>query len=233
MIQTLVSIVVPVYNEAELIKEVLVRLASFLSSVAPEYEIIVCDNGSIDLTAGIVKSYIQNNARVLYVHYPVPNYGHAIQQGVMTAKGEYVVILNADWCDTDFIACSLDKLLNGADLVLGSKSAPSGLRRYDHRPLARRTITKLYNVLVRKYFSIPFSDTHGLKALRHDSVSPIVASIGANRELFDTELVIRCYRLGLNIVEMPVEVNEIRPARLSIMRRSVRFVKDWQLLRKV
>lgn len=234
MTQALVSIIVPVYNEAELIAGVLSCLASFLPSVTSEYEIIVCDNGSTDATASIVNQYMQQNPRVRSVYYPAPNYGRAIQQGFAAARGEYLVILNADWCDTDFIARSLSMLQDGEDLVLGSKNhAASNGYRYDHRPFLRRIITKFYNALVRRWFGIPFSDTHGLKAAKRTQMSSVVASIGANRELFDTELVIRCYRLGLRITEIPVEAREVRPARLSVARRSVRFAKDWWLLRRM
>ena len=76
------------------------------------------------------------------------------------------------------------------------------------------------------------SDTHGVKALRRSSLLAIAEECVTDRSLFDTELVLRAHRAGLRVVEIPVEVHELRqPGYASVFGRTPEAV--WNLLRLV
>ena len=66
------------------------------------------------------------------------------------------------------------------------------------------------------------SDTHGMKAMRRTTVEPIVRRCRNGTDLFDTELVLRADRAGLEVAELPVTVEERRPSRTPIAWRILR-----------
>src|SRR5438552_3819524 len=83
---------------------------------------------------------------------------------------------------------------------------------------------------LRVAFGFRGTDTHGLKALRKARLEPIAAQCVTDRSLFDTELVLRAERAALRVVEIPVDVREIRqPGWWSIAGRAPEAV--WNLIR--
>ena len=77
----------------------------------------------------------------------------------------------------------------------------------------------MFNLLLRSILDSRVSDTHGMKAFRHDLVSSLAPSVLSRQDLFDTELVIRAERAGYRIEEVPVVVEEMRVARSSLVKR--------------
>ena len=75
-----------------------------------------------------------------------------------------------------------------------------------------------------------------LKALRREPLLPVVARCQFGRALFDTELILRTERAGLVVAEIPVDAEELRPARTSIIRRIPRTISGlarlWFVLRR-
>ncbi len=114
-------------------------------------------------------------------------------------------------------------------LVVGSKRAPGA---DDQRSVARRAVTWGFATLLRGLFRLRVSDTHGVKALRRAAVLPPVEACRFDRDIFDTELVIRAERAGLGVEEIPVTVTERRPSRTSIVRRVPRTLMGLFVLRR-
>jgi len=90
--QALVSIVIPTYNRAELLKE---TIDSVLNQTYKNYEILICDDGSTDKTKDMVLSY--NNPKIIYFYQsnhgcPAP----ARNMGLKNAKGQYIAFLDSD-----------------------------------------------------------------------------------------------------------------------------------------
>ena len=77
----------------------------------------------------------------------------------------------------------------------------------------------MFSTILRVVFGLQLSDTHGMKAMRRAAVEPYARRCRFGRDLFDTELVLRVERAGLATAEIPVRVEELRPARTSIIRR--------------
>jgi len=71
-------------------------------------------------------------------------------------------------------------------------------------------------------FGLTVSDTHGMKGMQRATVEPIVRRCKNGTDLFDTELVLRADRAGLAVAEVPVTVEERRPARTPIASRIAR-----------
>ena len=100
----------------------------------------------------------------------------------------------------------------------------------DHRPAFRKMITRAFNSVLRVCFGFTGTDTHGIKAFRRDALAEVLGQCVTSRSIFDTELVLRAERSGLRIVEVPVEVREIRqPSYWAVVRRLPEVT--WNLLR--
>jgi len=123
---------------------------------------------------------------------------------------------SAELWDAQFFQRAVELLADGVDLVVGSKRLPESL---DERPRIRRTITAWFNGLLRFAFGYSGTDTHGIKALRRSVLMPILDKCCTDGEIFDTEFVLRAQRAGLTRRELPVNIRDTRPPRLSLLRR--------------
>lgn len=210
----LASIVVPAYNEEELLPTFLKEVAFCLKKVCPDYEIIVVENGSQDKTLEVARSFSRGNKKVKVEHLAKAAYGGALIRGLKKAKGDYVVIFNVDFWDKRFIDLVKVDLL-GYDIVTGSKNLPGSS---DRRPLSRQLVTKSFSLLLRLFFGYKGTDTHGIKVLRRAKILPIIKKCRIKAGIFDSELLIKSQRQGLKVLELPVDISEKRPNRFGIKR---------------
>ena len=210
------SVVVPVYNEARIVNDAIVRMLRALEGVGGEFELLICENGSTDDTATLVARLQQEDPRIRLERLPEPDYGGAMRHGIAACVYDRVVIFNIDFWSVDFAGTAVEQLA-AADLVVGSKVMPGS---DDQRPVLRRLLTRAFNQMLHAAFGFRGTDTHGMKALRRATMDPVLAQCVTSRSIFDTELVIRAERARLRIVEVPVEVREIRqPSYWSVARR--------------
>jgi len=115
------SVVVPVFNESEVITDSLGRLEAALASISSDFEIIVVDDGSTDATVTKVEQWIASHPLVRLVSLS-RNFGHqsAITAGLTVATGHYVAIIDADLQDPpELLPEMLSKAQEGYDVVYG------------------------------------------------------------------------------------------------------------------
>lgn len=209
-----VSIIVPVHNEEELIKQFLKDVDNACSNLNLLYEIVVVENGSRDKTWQYLQEIAKENRKVRPIRLKTAGYGLAIITGIKKSLGEYGVIFNVDYWDDKFLMLTKANIL-GQDLVIGSKCLPGSL---DLRSFRRRAITKAFNAFLKTFLGYRGTDTHGIKLLRLRTIMPILKLCKARTGIFDSELVIRSQRMGLKVLELPVTVKEIRPERFGLNR---------------
>jgi glycosyltransferase involved in cell wall biosynthesis len=220
------SIVIPVYNEAAIIEGSIRELYARVEKFSKRFEIIIVENGSVDETAAIAHDLEKALPRVRLIQTGEPNYGKALRQGIMEAKGRYVHCDEIDICDADFHRRALELFVGedgGFDLVVGSKTM-AGAR--DRRPLSRRAATKVINGLLRVSLGFRGTDTHGLKAFRKDAILPVVEMCVVDRDMFASELVIRAERARKRIVEIPLNLKEKREPSIQLTKRVPRVLKN-------
>lgn len=166
-----ISVVVPLYNEAESLPE----LESWIRRVMQEnkfsYEVIFVDDGSTDTSWEVIEGLAKANPAVRGVRFR-RNYGKspALNTGFVRAQGDVVITMDADLQDSPDEIPELYRLITEEryDLVSGWKQ-----KRYD--PLSKTIPTKLFNATARKVSGI--RNLHdfncGLKAYRRDVVKHI------------------------------------------------------------
>jgi glycosyltransferase involved in cell wall biosynthesis len=218
----MISIVIPVFNEAVIVREAAEDLCRRLDSLAWEYELILSENGSTDGTRAIIAGLAAANPKVRGLIGEEPNYGKALKRGILDARGDEVICDEIDLCDVDFYQRALPLLRDGADLVVGSKAMKGA---NDARPLARRVATRTITLLLRLTTGFRGTDTHGLKAFRRDRLVDVVNACTVDRDLFASELVIRAQRMGRDVREIPIALHEKRPPSTALLRRVPRVLK--------
>jgi len=221
--EPVVSVVVPVYNEAGVIRMNTEKLRDYLGACLEGHEIILCDNGSVNGTAKIARDLAEEFDDVGYLQLPDRSLGEALKGGVEAARSEKVVYFPIDLSvDLGFIQES-SRLLDVFDVVLGSKRMGAGL---DNRPIVRRVPSMAYHGLVRRLFGVEFTDSTCVKAYRREKILDLMERVPPSSRIFETELMVEAERMGLYIAEVPVAVGESRPSRELLGRKIQSKLED-------
>ncbi len=156
-----VSVVLPAFNEAEAIGDVVRDLAAS----APWHEILVIDDGSTDDTAAAATAA---GARVIRQPYNKGN-GAAVKAGIRAATGEYLLIVDGDGQHQPADAVRLTAFLGEYDLVVGARTSET------HASLTRRLGNAALNGLAGYLTGQPIPDlTSGFRAARLDYLREIL-----------------------------------------------------------
>ena len=149
-----ISVVVPVYNEEESIRECNNRLVDVLDNIQSDYEIIYVNDGSKDTSLTILKELAENNKRVKILSFS-RNFGHqaAVSAGIEHSKGDCVVLIDGDLQDPpELINDMISKWNEGFDVVYGRRSKRNGETWFKKisAKIFYRTINKLSDIDIPK-----------------------------------------------------------------------------------
>ncbi|MBI5526323.1 MAG: glycosyltransferase family 2 protein [Deltaproteobacteria bacterium] len=218
------SIVIPVYNEEEILREAAEGLLERTRRLGVPFEVIFAENGSRDGTLKLLSELHEAHPEIRYLSCGEPNYGLALKKGIEMAEGTFVICDEIDLCDAEFHRAAVGILDSGAsEMVIGSKLARGAK---DDRPFVRHFATVVINLLLRIAVGFKGTDTHGLKAFRRSNLLPVVASCKVDRDLFASEFVVRAERSGKKIVEIPVTIQEKRKPSINLFRRVPNVLKN-------
>ncbi len=166
---TLISVIIPLLNEEESLRELHDQLKNVLSRIGGNYELIFIDDGSTDNSFKVLRELRQRNNRVKAVRFR-RNYGKsaALAVGFQKAQGEYVITMDADLQDDPSeITNIVRELKGGLDVVSGWKK-----KRKD--PLGKTIPSKFFNYVTAKVTGINIHDFNcGLKGYKNDVVKSV------------------------------------------------------------
>lgn len=141
-----VSIVIPVFNEEEVLPETYRRLTAVMEKTNQSYELLFVNDGSRDRSRTILEELVQKDRRVRAIHFS-RNFGHqaAITAGMDYARGEAVIVIDADLQDPpEVIPEMLAKWQEGYEVVYGKR-----LKREGETFFKRLTASLFYRFLQR------------------------------------------------------------------------------------
>jgi hypothetical protein len=193
----LLSVVLPCLNEAETVAVCVSRALASMERLGIAGEVVVADNGSTD---GSQQLAIDAGARVVDV--PVRGYGAALRHGILSARGTWIVMADAD---DSYALENLDPfveaLRDGADLVMGDRFAggiDDGAMPFLHRYLGNPVLS----MIGRRLFGSRVRDFHcGMRAMRREAI--IALDLRADGMEFASEMVVRAELAGLTIAQVP------------------------------
>ena len=215
------SVVIPCLNEAENIEECVRLSLAAMAGAGLHGEVVVADNGSDDGSGELAAAA---GARV--VHEPRRGYGSAYLAGFAAARGEYIVMLDADMTyPFDEIPRFVETLRDGAQLVMGDRmdniqpGAMHWINRYIGNPILSGTLNLFFRTGIR--------DAHcGMRGFRRE-ILPTLDLRTTGME-FASEMVIRAAKEKLDIREFPISYaprgGESKLSRFSDGWRHLRFL---------
>ncbi|MFL5981170.1 MAG: glycosyltransferase family 2 protein [Gaiellaceae bacterium] len=213
-----VSVVIPCLNEAETIAECVQQARSVLDESGLDGEVIVVDNGSTDGSGDLARGAGAN-----VVEEPRRGYGSAYLAGLDSARGEYIVMVDADLTyDFREIPHFVATLDDGAQLVVGN-------RMENITPGAMPLLSRLGNPLLSGFLNVlhrtSVRDVHcGMRALRRD-VIPVLNLRTVGME-FASEMIIRATRERLDVREIPIALHpRVGTSKLSPFRDGWRHLR--------
>jgi glycosyltransferase involved in cell wall biosynthesis len=217
-----VSVVIPCLNEEAGVAEVVRDGWAGIEASGRPGEVIVVDNGSTDRSVELAE---EAGARV--VTEPRRGYGSAYLRGLGEAKGEYIVMADADGTyPLHDLPAFVDLLESGNELVLGSRfrgKIHQGAMPWAHRWIGNPVLTFILNV----FYGVRVSDAHcGMRAIRRSAVPKL--DLQATGMEFASEMVLKASKQKLNVGEIPIEYQpRIGESKLNTWRdgwRHLRFM---------
>lgn len=200
-----VDVVVPVYNEARVLRASITTLHAYLAANLPyPVTLTIAESGSTDGTAAVAAELAAELDGVRVRSDPVRGRGLAVRRAWETSEAEVVAFIDADLSiGLDAFVPLLEPLVAGrCDLSVGSRHRRGAtVRRSLHRAVLSRTL----NLLLRVTLGARFTDAQcGFKAGRRDALLPVMRDVEAQHWFFDTELLVVAQRRGLRLHEVPV-----------------------------
>jgi glycosyltransferase involved in cell wall biosynthesis len=215
-------VVIPCLNEEEAVGAVVDQAWKGIERSGRSGEVIVVDNGSTDRSAELASA-----ASATVVFEPRRGYGRAYLTGIGHARGQFVVMADADGTyPVEELGVFIDELDAGRDLVLGSRfkgRIHAGAMPWSHRHIGNPILTGLLNRL----FGIRVSDAHcGMRAVRRSALHTLdLHSTGME---FASEMVFKASRRKLAVGEIPIDyfprAGESKLSRFGDAWRHVRFM---------
>lgn len=193
-----ISIIVPIYNEAECIERCLEATRDAFQDT--DYEIIVVNDGSTDLSDRIVRGRLAGSTWLRYISSTENRgYSHAIRQGIRAACKEYTSYLDAD---LQYPADQLRRMYEvarneNALFVLGRPD-----RKY-YNPY-RQLQSYVYNVLVRRLLRLDVMDANSLKVIRTETLK--VLPLFRERGAIELEVLVGIANQSIVIRQVPIRV---------------------------
>jgi len=196
-----ISIVIPMYNEVQVLEESINKIIAIMDITKFSYELILIDDASTDGTVDIVNGLIRQwpNARFL-IHKENKGRGTTVAEGIMVAKGRIAGFIDIDLSTNPiYIPLLAYRIKNGADVATAHR-----IYKLNFSCITRWLISKGYNVLFKFFTGIPLKDTEtGCKFFDREKILPILGEIKDKHWFWDTEVMALTYLKGFNIEEVP------------------------------
>jgi glycosyltransferase involved in cell wall biosynthesis len=211
MDKTEVSIIIPAYNEAQSIGD----LVSKIVELYPEFEVLVINDGSTDDTADAAK----NAGAKVHTHpYNIGN-GAAIKSGIRIASGDILIFMDGDGQHDPE---DIEKILNyfpNYDMVVGARS------RGNQTSLGRAFGNKIYNRLASYVTKFTIQDlTSGFRVIKSDIAHKFLYLL-PNTYSYPTTLTLSVLRSGRPLKYIPIKVKERKSGKsnINIFKDGIRF----------
>ncbi|MEO1013391.1 MAG: glycosyltransferase family 2 protein [Bacteroidota bacterium] len=220
--KTLVSIILPAYNEESILEENVTRLYHYLKGLDEDYkwEIIIVNDGSSDDTGSIADALVASHRNLKVSHHRINrNLGHALRTGFKKSTGDYVVVLDID---LTYAPDHIERLLSeihkeDADVVIASPYMKGG--KNTDVPWLRLVLSKTVNYMMRKASRLDICTFTGMvRAYRGD----FIRSLNTKSSTFDinSEILFKAYILRAVVVEIPAHLDWSEQKKMGKTRTS-------------
>ncbi len=209
------TVIIPVYNEGQIIDSLLAEIKQALNDYQPGFELLVVNDGSTDNTGDILA---RAGVRVINHPYNMGN-GAAIKSGIRNAGGEVIVLMDGDGQHNPQDIVRLLQHIPRYDMVIGSRTTG------DYQgPFHRRLANKVYNLLASYITQHRIVDlTSGFRAIKRNIAKKFVYLL-PNTFSYPTTITLAMIKAGYSLKYLPVATNKrVGKSKIRLWRDGIRF----------
>jgi len=207
------SVIVPVHNEETILESQTLKLVAYVQKLTRDFEVLLVENGSRDETLNILRKLQKQCDFIRVRRIEKADYSTAVIEGIKAARGRYSIVTGIDYVDLKVLSRCL-RALESSDLVICSKNKGS-----DRRVFLSRMINRGYNIFVRLFFGLRYSDIEGYHGYDNRKIQPIVSDIHTKAHLCNLWILVRAKKAGLKVEEVPLIVYEKRRSKFMRITR--------------
>ncbi len=212
------TIIIPVYNEEEMIVQNIGRLIKYLEKLTKNFEIIIVDNGSTDKTIELGRK-LQKKYPKKFRTLSIPEKGYvgfAFRKGVKSSTYDKIISLDMDLSiELDFIPKCVE-LLDDNSIVIGSKKVGKQTRQW-YRVLA----SNIFVWLTKNILDLEYEDySMGAKGFRKKDIKKYLKHIDKG-SAYVYELTYWVKKEGKKITQIPTICHDIRKSKFNIIDESL------------
>lgn len=196
MTSSLVSVILPVYNQEDHIEPIVRDYLPVLDALPCDYEVLLVTNACRDRSAEICRNLAEGNSKVRAVDTPRAGWGHAVRTGLAQSRGDLLCYTNSARTSPEILRLTLLYALSYPSVVVKAN-------RKIRDSWRRRLGSLIYNLECRALFDLPTWDINGTPKIFPRSCEKLL-KLSRDDDLIDAEFNAVCRREGYPIVEVPV-----------------------------
>jgi len=228
-----IHIVIPVYNEQQILEKNILKLNSFLRfEEYADWQITIADNASTDNTPVIAQRLAKNYSNVHTLHLDQKGMGLALKKASYLRNSDIICYIDADLSTgISYLPKLVSAITNGSAIATGNRyDAKAVVKRH----ISRTILSRCYNVLAKMIIRTEIKDLQcGFKAISRQAKEEILPNVDNNLFFFYSELLIWAEKMGYNIAEVPVIWKESeRRTKIDILNTAKNYILDLFRLRK-
>lgn len=226
------SIVIPAYNEEVRIVATIGAIASHVSDLGFDWELLIADDGSKDGTAALVEDLGLVNLRVLRAAANGGK-GSAVKRGILASRGRFVLFADADnSTPIEEVGKLLAKVeIEGYGLAVGSRAAEGA--EEGKKSFFRHLLSRGLRLLVKVFLRVGVKDTQcGFKMYTREAARRIHSLQTILGFSFDLEVLFLAARLGYRVAEVPVAWIDAPGSKVDARKEVQRFLRDILIIRR-
>lgn len=211
------SVIVPVFNEEEILEQSIFSIKNSLDGLNLEYEIILIDDGSRDGTGEICDSLSKKIKEIrVYHHRNNRGLGAVVRNGIENSHNELIIISPIDSPLELYELKRFIDAIQNSDMAIGYRTKRPGYS------FIMRTGSKLMNILINKLFGLRIKDFNWIHLYRRNIFETI--KIESNGIFYLAEVVIKASYAGFKINQVPAEMR-LRTTGVSTIRKPKVIIK--------
>lgn len=200
----MLSIIVPAYNEEASVASVVEKIETSTLPADFKREIIIINDGSTDRTGEILSQFSERHT---VINQENTGKGGAVRRGFALAKGDYVIVQDADLeQNPEEFPSLLAPILNGqADIVFGSRFMGNNYKPRNVTMAAHYRVNRLFSILVRVLSGMSSTDVWtGYKMYSRHALNKLLPNLRSQGIEFELEVAVLSRKLKLHVVDVPI-----------------------------
>jgi dolichyl-phosphate beta-glucosyltransferase len=224
------SIVLPCYNEEKRLEPTLSQALDYMKrSIQSTFEVVFVNDGSTDGTQEILESARRKFPSLIIdivCYTPNRGKGYAVRTGVLRARGDKILMMDADFSIELSEMFKFTEKLDEADIVIGTKKHLL-TQTVRHQSFLRRFLGKGFTLLADLLLGLRFTDiTCGLKGYRGSVGKDLFRRQRITRWSYDSETLFLAKKLNYSVIEIPVRWHHEERSKVSPYLDTVRSLKE-------